>query len=250
MQLFSLEHQKAIVTGGAGGLGQAIVAALAQAGAEVVVLDLVDLPQTTKEDFMQAQYQVHTVRGDMSLPSEVERMFQEALALLGQRVDILVNCAGINRKAPAEAVDLAVWNQVLQVNVTAMFQMCQLAGRCMLQQQKGKIINIASICSFIGSVNNTAYSASKGAVVQLTKALSNEWAAKGIQVNAIAPGTMLTNLTKQNSKEVLDAIVAHVPTGRLGNPQDLQGTVIYLASTASDYVTGVVIPVDGGYLCV
>lgn len=250
MVSFALTAQKAIVTGGSGGIGKAIVDALLEAGAEVCIIDLVECIEPRSEGLSALSSRTHFVKADLVKDKEIDRAFQEAVQTLGGQLDILVNCAGINIKTPAEQVSLEDWEKVLQINVTAMFRMCQKAGQIMLPQEHGKIINIASICSFVGSQNNACYSTSKGAVAQLTKALSNEWAPYGIQVNAIASGTTLTKFTQNNSQEMMQRILAHIPAGRLGKPEDMQGPVVFLASHASDYVTGVVLPVDGGYLCV
>lgn len=244
---FALINQKAIVTGGSGGIGKAIVDALLDAGAEVCSIDLM---APSCKDSSALSNKIHFVKADLAKDEEIDHAFQKSVQSLGGHLDILVNCAGINIKAPAEQVCLGDWEKVLQINVTAMFRMCQKAGQIMLAQKHGKIINIASICSFVGSQNNACYSASKGAVAQLTKALSNEWAPHGIQVNAIAPGTTMTKFTQNNSQEIMQRTLAHIPAGRLGKPEDMQGPAIFLASHASDYVTGVVLPVDGGYLCV
>jgi len=161
-----------------------------------------------------------------------------------------VNNAGVQRRNKCEDFLINDWEAVLQVNLTAVFRLCQLAGRKMLEQGGGKIINLASMLSYFGGYTVPAYAASKGGVAQLTKALSNEWAGRGIQVNAIAPGYMATDMNEAlirdegRSREIL----GRIPAGRWGTPEDMKGIVVFLASGASDYISGAVIPVDGGYL--
>ena len=161
-----------------------------------------------------------------------------------------MNCAGIQRRKPCLDFTIEDWDDVVEVNLTAVFRLCQLAGRIMAEQGKGKIINVASALSFFGGYTVPAYAASKGGVAQLTKALSNEWAGLGINVNAIAPGYMDTpmNVALINDPVRNGKILARIPAGRWGKPEDLQGVAVFLASEASNYLSGAVIPVDGGYL--
>lgn len=170
---------------------------------------------------------------------------------LGGHIDILLNGAGIQFRCKAEDFPADRWNSIININLSSLFFMAQQVGRKMLAQGHGKIINIASMCSFFGSTMIPAYSASKGGVAQLTKALSNEWASRGVTVNAIAPGYMVTKLT-ENMKEVNPAgyaeITSRIPMGRWGVPEDLAGNAVFLGSEGSDYISGAVIPVDGGYL--
>jgi 2-deoxy-D-gluconate 3-dehydrogenase len=187
--------------------------------------------------------------GDLSEPGVTEELVELTVRELGS-IDILINNAGIIRRAPAVEFSARDWNDVIEVNLNALFRLCQAAGRHMLAQGSGKIVNVASLLSFQGGVFVPSYAAAKGAVAQLTKALANEWAAKGIQVNAIAPGYMATDNTAAlradpvRSRQILDRI----PAGRWGTPRDLAGTVVFLASAASDYITGHVLVVDGGWL--
>lgn len=247
--MFDIHGKKAIITGAAGeGLGSGMAKALLSAGAALVIIDIsAALEESVKK--LSAFGEVWGVRADISSAEGRKAAFGEALALLGG-VDIFVNCAGIQRRSPSEDFSMEDWNAVLEVNLTATFDFCQLAGREMLKQGSGKIINVASMLSFFGGYTVPAYAASKGGVAQLTKALSNEWACRGVNVNAIAPGYMATQM---NTKLIEDAernkkILARIPQGRWGTPEDVGGVTVFLASAASDYINGAVIPVDGGYL--
>ena len=164
--------------------------------------------------------------------------------------DILVNNAGTIHRDTAENFDMQAWMTVLQVNLNSVFRLCQLAGRAMLARQQGKIINIASLLSFQGGIRVPAYSASKGGVAQLTKALANEWAGRNVQVNAIAPGYFRTENTSALQKDEVRnrQILERIPAGRWGEPEDIAGAAVFLASCASDYVTGEVLVVDGGWM--
>ncbi|MDB6178378.1 SDR family oxidoreductase [Paracoccus sp. Z330] len=245
-----LTGRKAIVTGATRGLGQSMAEALMQAGAEVVITGTSNSVQDSACKHSEAGYLCHGVQADFSDASGATTIFDAALDKLGGRVDILVTAAGIQRRAPAEEFPLDDWAAVLQVNLTSVFQLCQLAGQKMLEQGGGKIINVASLLSFFGGFTVPAYAASKGGVAQLTKALSNEWAGRGINVNAIAPGYMATEM---NTALLNDAgrnaeISARIPAGRWGQGEDMKGATLFLASNLSDYVNGAIIPVDGGYL--
>ncbi len=189
-------------------------------------------------------------RADLSSTTGAEQLFHQVRDTLG-RVDILVNNAGTIHRDAAEATTLESWQQVLQVNLTSVFQLSQLVAKDIFSRQTtGKIINIASLLSFQGGIRVPAYAASKGGVAQLTKALANEWAPRGIQVNAIAPGYFATTNTaalqadETRSRQILERI----PAGRWGQPEDLAGAAVFFASRASDYVTGTVLTVDGGWM--
>ncbi len=246
--MFDLKGKNAIITGAAGGLGFGMATGLCEAGARVAIIDI-----SAKLDASVAELNkistVFGVHADISTAEARQAAFAEALAKLGS-VDILINCAGIQRRSPSEDFSMQDWNDVVEINMTAVFDFCQLAGREMLKVGKGKIVNVASMLSFFGGYTVPAYAASKGGVAQLTKALSNEWASKGINVNAIAPGYMATEM---NTKLIEDAdrnakILARIPAGRWGKPEDVKGIAVFLSSPASDYISGAVIPVDGGYL--
>jgi len=247
--LFSLAGRKAIVTGGAAGLGRGMAEALHDAGAEVCIVDLAPATAGTAAEICGSGPRVGAVVADLSRRDEVERSFREAYAYLGG-LDILVNCAGTQARHPSEEFPLDDWDRVIEVNLTALFRFCQLGGKVMLEQGHGKIINVASMLSFFGGLTVPAYAASKGGVAQLTKTLSNEWAPRGVCVNAVAPGWMATALTAalQGNPQREPDILARVPMHRWGTPDDLKGAVVFLASAASDYVSGILLPVDGGYL--
>ena len=249
MDLFDLTGKKALVTGGAGGLGLAMAEGLHEAGAAVGLLDLANSVSQVAAELGRTGPPAYGVQADLSRPDELERGLEQIVALLGG-LDILVNNAGITRRSPTEEHSLADWEQVIALNVTTTFLASQHAARLMLAQGHGKIINIASLYSFIGGPNQIGYTASKGAIRQMTMAMSNEWAGRGINVNAIAPGYMATalNATLRADPEWHRRVMDRLPAGRYGTAADLKGTVVYLASAASDYVSGVTIPVDGGFL--
>jgi 2-deoxy-D-gluconate 3-dehydrogenase len=244
--LFRLDHKIALVTGSASGLGAAIAFALSQAGATVACHGNRRAATATAEAIGE---KAAAFQADLSSTSGAEKLFSEVKATFG-RVDILVNNAGTILRDAAEDVKLEDWQQVLQVNLTSVFQLSQFAAKDMIPRKKGKIVNIASLLSFQGGIRVPAYAASKGGVAQLTKALANEWAPKGIQVNAIAPGYFATTNTEalQADETRNRQILERIPAGRWGQPEDLGGAALFLASAASDYVTGTVITVDGGWM--
>lgn len=250
MKLFDLTGKKAIVTGGSRGLGRGLAEGLHEAGAEVVVIGSSDIVGAAAVEIGRTGANVFGVKGDLGDRRQLAEAFDAAVAKLGGTVDILVNCAGIQRRNPCADFSTEDWDDVLEVNLTATFLLCQLAGRIMIAKGYGKIINIASMLSFFGGYTVPAYAASKGGVAQLTKALSNEWAGLGVNVNAIAPGYMDTSLNTAliNDQVRNSKILARIPAGRWGTPEDLKGAVVFLASGACDYVSGAIIPVDGGYL--
>ncbi len=249
---FDLTGHKAIVTGAASGLSKAMAEGLHEAGAELVILDIQDAAADVAKAFSANGAPAYFVKTNLSDRSDIQAKFDEALQLLGGRLDILVNGAGVQKSHKTEEFTLEEWDWVIGINMTAPFILCQLAGRVMLQQGYGKIINIASMSSFFGGVNVPAYSAAKGGVAQLTKALCNEWASKGINVNAIAPGYMETPLNRHIMPDTNNARYEHyrvrTPAGRWGLPKDMKGLTVFLASDASDFINGAIIPCDGGYL--
>lgn len=248
---FSLKGKRAIVTGGAKGLCYSMAEALHDAGAAVVLVDVLDLVEETAARLGESGAPVYAVKGDLSDLSGLKEACKKAVACLDGRVDILLNGAGIQYRCKAEEFPAEKWQKILDINLSAVFYMSQEIGRVMLEQGHGKIINIASMTSFMASVMIPAYAASKAGVAQITKALSNEWAGRGICVNAIAPGYMNTQLTQDmktvNPKQY-EEISSRIPMGRWGEAEDLKGVTVFLASQASDYISGAVIPVDGGYL--
>jgi len=246
---FKLEGKVALVTGASAGLGQAIAIALAQAGADVVCHGNTRTPDLTLAQISRLGRQTLAVAGDLA-KKETPRVLVDATLMRFSRIDILINNAGTIRRAPAVDYSEEDWNTVLEVNLSAVFRLSQLAGRAMLKQGSGKIVNIASLLSFQGGITVPAYAASKGGVSQLTKALANEWAGKGINVNAIAPGYMRTDNTKtlQQDETRNRQILERIPAARWGEPSDLAGAAVFLASSASDYVNGHVLIVDGGWM--
>ena len=250
MNLFDLTGKRAIVTGGGRGLGRGMATGLAEAGAKVVIIGSSKAALHTAEELRALGLDVTGLQGDLSDRKAIPETFERAVELLGGGVDILLNNAGVQRRNHCEDFTLEDWDTVINVNLNAVFQLCQLAGRRMIAQGGGKIINMASMLSFFGGYTVPAYAASKGGVAQLTKALSNEWAGKNIQVNAIAPGYMDTemNTALVNDEGRNKEILARIPAGRWGKPEDMKGLAVFLASHASDYITGAVIPLDGGYL--
>jgi 2-deoxy-D-gluconate 3-dehydrogenase len=247
---FRLDGRVALVTGSSRGLGQAAALALAEAGADLALLDRGDASETI-ERAQSLGRRVHAMRCDFATATaaDLSSAVAEAVDALGG-VDILVNNAGTIRRAPAVDYSESDWDEVLTVNLDAVFHLSQAAGRHMLARGSGRIINVASMLSFQGGVFVSAYTASKHAVAGLTKALANEWAASGVTVNAIAPGYMATDNTAaiRADAERERSILARIPAGRWGTPADLQGAFIFLASDAAAYVTGAILPVDGGWL--
>lgn len=246
--IFDLSDRVAVVTGARQGLGRAMAAALAGAGADIVAVSRRAASELAA-DVERIGRRCRVLTADLEDPAQVDRVIPRAIEALG-RVDILVNNAGVITRAPAIEVTPGDWHRVLQVNLHALFRLCQDAARDMLPRRRGKMINVASLMSFEGGILVSPYAASKGAVGQLTKALSNEWAPHGINVNAIAPGYMATDLTRplQEDPDRSPAILARIPAGRWGRPDDLGGAVVFLASAASDYVHGHLLAVDGGWL--
>lgn len=248
--LFDVSGKKVLFIGGAGDLGYSMMAALVEAGAYVVAVDIDTDIKAKTEQFKKNGLRADSIIADISNRDEVHFSFDTALGFLGGEIDILVNSAGIQRRYPSEDFPIEEWDKVISINLTSMFLYCQLSAKVMIAKGKGKIINIASMQSFFGGITIPAYAASKGGVAQLTKALSNDWAAKGININAIAPGYMNTKLnTALINDPVRNAeVLSRIPQKRWGTGDDLKGLIIFLASSASDYISGTVIPVDGGYL--
>ncbi|HEX8354838.1 MAG TPA: 2-dehydro-3-deoxy-D-gluconate 5-dehydrogenase KduD [Pyrinomonadaceae bacterium] len=249
LDAFRLDGKVALVTGASAGLGAAVAVALAEAGADVACHGNTRAPDATCALVAGAGRRRLGVTGDLSDQETPRRLVSSVLEEFG-RLDVLVNNAGTIRRAPAADYSEEDWASVIEVNLSAVFRLSQLAGRHMIGRGSGKIVNVASLLSFQGGVTVPAYAASKGGVAQLTKALANEWASKGVNVNAVAPGYMRTDNTaalqadENRSRQILERI----PAGRWGEARDLAGAAVFLSSPASDYVNGHVLVVDGGWM--
>jgi 2-deoxy-D-gluconate 3-dehydrogenase len=248
---FRLEGKVALVTGAARGLGQGIARGLAEAGADVAALDIVSVAETgdlvRNEGRRFHAMNVDLLEADAKLASEV---VEECVSELG-RLDILVNNAGIIRRAPALEFGEDDWEAVIKINLSAAFYLSQAAARRFVEEGRGgRIINTASVLSYQGGMIVPSYSASKAGIANLTRALANEWAPLGINVNAIAPSYFTTELTSalREDEERRTALLSRLPAGRFGEPEDLKGAVVFLASDAANYVHGAILPVDGGWL--
>jgi 2-deoxy-D-gluconate 3-dehydrogenase len=237
-----------MVTGANAGLGQAIAAALADAGADIVAVGRTD-PAETKAAVLAAGRRFIAVQADLGSTEAIPAIVGAALAEFS-RIDILVNNAGIIRRSDAVDFTAADWDAVMDVNLKSAFFLTQAIGRLMIEAGYGKVINIASMLSFQGGIRVASYTASKSGIAGLTRLLANEWAGKGVNVNAIAPGYFATNNTQalRSDEKRNQDILARIPAGRWGKPSDLGGAAVFLAAPASDYVHGAIIPVDGGWL--
>ncbi len=249
LQSFRLDGKVALVTGASTGLGAAIAIALAEAGANVACHGNTHAPDASCSAVTQTGRKALALIGDLGERETPRQLIDKTIDHFGQ-LDILVNNAGTIRRAPATEYSEEDWATVIEVNLSSVFRMAQLAGRHMIERGGGKILNIASLLSFQGGITVPAYAASKGGVAQLTKALANEWAAKNINVNAIAPGYMRTDNTKalQENETRSRQILERIPAGRWGEPADLAGPAVFLCSPASDYINGHVLLVDGGWM--
>jgi 2-dehydro-3-deoxy-D-gluconate 5-dehydrogenase len=249
-QLFDLTGRIALVTGASRGIGAAAAEALAEAGANIVLIGR-KIETLRREESRLQMFGVETfsIECDMGDPDGVRAAARAAEERFG-RVDILFNNAGIIRRGPAAEYSLEDWNDVLSVNLNGLFLMSQEIGRGMIARGSGKIINVASLLSFSGGVNVIGYTASKSAVAGVTRGLANEWARHGVNVNAIAPGYIHTEATAalQANPERYNALLARIPAGRWGEPDDLKGPIVFLASGASDWIHGQIIAVDGGWM--
>jgi len=245
---FDLSGKVALVTGANTGIGQAIALALAAAGADLAAVGRTPAEETAARARALGR-RAEIIPADLATIAPIEGVIAQVVARLG-RIDILVNNAGIIRRADAVAFTEADWDAVIDTNLKSVFFLCQAAGKRMIAQGSGKVINIASMLTFQGGIRVPSYTASKSGIGGLTKLLANEWAAKGVNVNAIAPGYIATNnTTALRADEARNqAIVDRIPAGRWGAASDLGGAAVFLASAASDYVNGHILAVDGGWL--
>ncbi|KAI1735041.1 hypothetical protein F4680DRAFT_453436 [Xylaria scruposa] len=254
--LFSLKGETALVTGGTRGIGSSVAIALAEAGADILLVQRTPTTTETQKAIEALGRKVQVYTADLSSPSDVSSLLPKVLSD-GHQIRILVNCAGIQIRHACEDFPDADFAAVMQVNLNSVFTLCRDVGKHMLSLptspatgRRGSIINFGSLLTFQGGLNVPAYAASKGAVGQLTKALANGWSDKGVTVNAIAPGYIETemNTALLNDSERLASISARIPAGRWGTPDDFKGSVVYLASRASAYVSGHTLVVDGGWM--
>ena len=255
-KLFDLSGRVALITGAGVGFGEAISLAFAEFGCDIAACDLdIEGPQRTAEGVRKTGRRAIALKADVAVRDEVFAMVDATVQKLGG-VDILVNCAGIPQHDPAETTPLETWDRVLNINLRGTFLCCQAAARVMLEKRSGVIINFSSIAGIVGVGRGAnAYCASKGGVNALTKQLALEWADRGIRVNAIAPCQFMTPGLKEvmakpqfNPEKLMQTWVSNIPLGRVGEPEEIVGPALFLASNASSMVTGVILPVDGGYL--
>lgn len=248
---FNLSGQSAIVTGAGRGLGEAIAKGLASAGAAVALCDMdIHSARTAADNICQSGGKAIAVEVNVSKADSVDQMVQTTMEQFGS-IDILVNNAGIQRRNPCIDMSEQDWDAVIDVNLKGTFLCSRAVGRIMVPQRKGKIINISSLLGTVAQPNRGPYAASKGGVVQFTKVLALEWASHNINVNAVGPGYVLTELNTalMEDKEAFDELTSRIPMERWASTEDIVGPVLFLASNASDYITGHVLYVDGGYLC-
>ena len=251
MDLFDIKGKKAIVTGGTRGLGYGMAEGLMEAGCEVAIVGTSESVYKVAEQFQAKGFACYGIKADLSERDNIYQCFRDCMDALQNDLDILVTSHGIQRRHSAELFPLDEWDEVINVNLNSVFILCQEAAKVMLPKGYGKIINVASMLSFFGGQTVPAYAAAKGGVAQLTKALSNDLFSRGINVNALAPGYMATAMNEallDPANPRLKQITDRIPAGRWGDGQDMKGPCIFLASHASDYLGGAIIPVDGGYL--
>ncbi|WP_442598956.1 SDR family oxidoreductase [Neobacillus sp. D3-1R] len=248
-RFFKLDGKVAAVTGATRGIGREIALALAEAGADIALLQRNPENVEVKREIELLGKRCMIIPCDLDDITQVEAAIPQVVSDFG-KIDILVNNAGIQRRSPAVDFSESDWDDVINVNLKTVWLLCQQAGRYMIPQGKGKIINMASLLSYIGGFTVPAYAAAKGGVAQLTKALSNEWAQHNINVNAIVPGYIATEMNTAliNDDTRNRQILERIPAGRWGTPEDFKGTAVFLASDASNYVNGHLLAVDGGWL--
>lgn len=247
--MFRLDGKVAAITGATRGIGRKMAVALAEAGATIASLQRDPENLAVKEEIESLGKKCIIIPCDLANHEQVKAAIPMVVEKLGQ-IDILVNNAGIQRRSPAVSFSEEYWDDVMNVNLKAVWLLCQAAGRYMVEQKKGKIINLASLNSFQGGITIPAYASAKGGIAQLTKALSNEWAKENVNVNAIVPGYIATDMNEAliNDATRSRQILERIPAGRWGQPEDFMGTVVFLASEASNYINGHLLAVDGGWL--
>jgi len=245
---FRLDGKIAVVTGGTKGMGKAMALALAEVGADIAAVSRRPDPDLEKAVLALGRRYLHH-SADLSQREETRKVIPAIVEKMGD-VDILINNAGIIRRSPAIEHSEGDWDATLEIDLTATFILSQAAGQVMLRKGGGKIINVASVLAFQGGLNVAGYASAKHGVAGLTKALANDWAGKGVNVNALAPSFFITELTEaiQKDPERSRSITARTPAGRWGNAEDMAGAAVFLASPASDFINGVILPVDGGWL--
>lgn len=250
MEKFSVAGKKCIVTGGAQGLSRGMAEGLLENGAEVVLMDLqAEKLQKVVDEYNAMGYKAYDVSGNLSQKSEIDRMFDEAMQYLGGELDVMIPAAGIQRRYEPWEFPEEQWRLVIDVDLNHVWFMCQKAIQVMKDRDTvGKIINIASMNSYFGGTTVPAYSAAKGAIVSLTRSIASDCADHSICCNAIAPGYMDTEMCANMTQERKDECTARIPAARWGTPEDVKGPILFLASSASDYLNGATIPVDGGFL--
>jgi len=254
LKMFDLSGKVAIVTGGGRGIGLKIAEGLAEAGASLVLCSRrVEKCQQAAEELSKLGVRTLALACDVKSPEEIQKVVDRTSKEFG-RLDILVNNSGASWGAPVEEYPYEGWQKVMETNMTGVFLFSQIAGRVMIKQKRGNIINIASIMGIVGTeseaVDAISYSASKGAVIAFTKDLAAKWARHNIRVNALAPGWFTSDMTQWLLDNHTQKLVGHIPLGRFGEGEDLKGAVVFLASEAAQYVTGAILPVDGGYLSI
>jgi NAD(P)-dependent dehydrogenase (short-subunit alcohol dehydrogenase family) len=255
-ELFDLSGRVALITGAGVGFGEAIALGFAEYGCAISACDLnLENPERTAERVRRIGGRAIALKADVAVPADITAMVDATVSQLGG-IDILVNCAGIPQHDPAESTPLETWDRVLDINLRGTFLCCQAAARVMLKKGAGVILNFSSIAGVVGvGRGSNAYCASKGGVNSLTKQLALEWADRGIRVNAIAPCQFMTPGLKEvmadpqfDPKKLMQTWITNIPLGRVGEPEEIVGPALFLASDASSMVTGVILPVDGGYL--
>ncbi|MCD8368895.1 MAG: SDR family oxidoreductase [Clostridiales bacterium] len=249
-EMFKVAGKNAIVTGGAQGLSRGMAEGLLENGCRVVLIDVQkEKLEKVCEEYRSMGYEAYGVSGNLADRDDLNRVFDEAMEILEGRLDVLIPAAGIQRRHLPEEFPIEEWDLVLNINLNAVFLMIQKALQVMLKQETGgKIITIGSMVTWFGGTTVPAYTATKGAVSQLTKSLAVDCAGRGININCICPGYMDTEMCANMTQERKDECTVRIPAGRWGTPEDLKGPVLFLASSASDYLNGATIPVDGGYL--